>query len=171
MEKKVTSHVTKGLILALILIVFSLTVYLLELYTEQWIQYIGFVVLFAGILWSVIIFGKQNDYDKSFGSLFSHGFKMAALVAVLMIGYTVLSNFIFPDVKDKIIEMSREQALKNPNANESDVEKGMEFFSKYFTLFIVIGIIFWYLIIGAIASLIGAAVTKKNPSSNMPQTL
>jgi len=171
MEKKVTSHLIKGIIIGLILIVFSLAVYFLELYSQQWIQYIGFVILCAGIILSVHIYGKEHDYDKSFGSLFSHGFKIAALVAVLMIGYTVLSSYLFPELKDKMMEVAREQALKNANGNEEAMEKGMEMMSKYFTLFIVIGIIFWYLLIGVISSLIGAAITKKNPNTGMPQTM
>lgn len=171
MEKKVTSHLTKGLIIGLILIVFSLAVYLLELYKQQWIQYIGFVILFGGILWSVISYGKENNYDKSFGNLFAHGFKITALVIILVLAYTVLSNYIFPEAKEKIMTMAREQALENAKGNEDQVEQGMKMFENNYTLFIVIGIIFWYLLIGSIASLIGAAVTKKNPNSGMPQSM
>jgi NADH:ubiquinone oxidoreductase subunit 6 (subunit J) len=171
MEKKVTSHLTKGLIISLILIVLSVVITVMELYTIQWLQYIGFLILFGGIIWSVMIFGKENDYDKSFGNLFAHGFKTLALVTVLVLAYTLLSSYIFPDVKQKMMDIGRQQALEKANGNEAQIEQGMAMFEKYFTLFIVIGIIFWYMLIGAIASLIGAAVTKKNPNNGMPQSM
>ncbi|MBX9783885.1 MAG: DUF4199 domain-containing protein [Chitinophagaceae bacterium] len=171
MEKKVTSHLTKGLIIGLILIVLSVVIYVMELYTMQWLQYLGFVILFGGVIWSVMTYGKDNNYDKSFGNLFAHGFKTVALVTVIVLAYTLLSSYIFPDAKAKMLEIGRQQALERANGNETQVEQGMAFFEKYFTLFIVIGILFWYLLIGVIASLIGAAVTKKNPNPGMPQSM
>ncbi len=171
MEKKVTSHLAKGVVISMILIILSLVIYLMELYRMQWLQYVGFLILFAGIIVSVMIFGKENAYNKSFGNLFAHGFKITALVTVIMIAFTFLSDFLFPEAKEKIIEISREQALENAKGNEEQVEVGMKMFEKYYTLFIMIGIIFWYMLIGVIASLIGAAITKKNPHPEMPQSM
>lgn len=171
MEKKVTSHLTKGLIIALILIVLSVVTTILELYTIQWLQYVGFLILCGGIIWAVMSYGKENDYDKNFGSLFAHGFKTMAVVTILVLLYTFLSGFIFPDAQQKIIDMARQKALERANGNEAQIEQGMAMFEKNFTLFIVIGIVFWYLIIGAVSSLIGAAITKKNPNNNMPQSM
>ncbi|MBS1974032.1 MAG: hypothetical protein JST13_06745, partial [Bacteroidetes bacterium] len=65
------------------------------------------------------------------------------------------------------MEMAREKALAKPGADADQVDKGMEFFSKNYTLFIVLGLVFWYLLVGAISSLVGAAVPKKNPQSSL----
>lgn len=165
MEKKVTSSVMMGLMVALVLIVISLVTYFTGVYTESWNQYLGFVILFAAILISVLIHAKEVDYRDTFGKLFGFGFKVAATATCIMILYVVLSSFLFPDVKTKIMEVARENALKQPNANPDQVEQGMQFFEKNFTLFVILGIIFWYLVIGCVASLIGAAVAKKRPAS------
>jgi drug/metabolite transporter (DMT)-like permease len=169
MEKKITSPVTVGLILSLILIVFSIVMYLTGLYTQTWGQYAGFVLLFAGIVWGIMNYGKEKNHEVTFGNLFAFGFKIAAVAACLVVLYSVLSGYIFPEVKGKFIDIARQKALSNPNANEEQVEKGIEMFAKNYNLFIIIGIVFWYLLIGIITSLIGAAITKKNPPSPFDQ--
>ena len=169
MEKKVTSPVTVGIVLSLILIVLSIVIYFTGLYTQSWGQYAGFVILFAGIFWAVMNYGKEKAHQVTFGNLFAFGFKVAAVAACLVILYSVLSSYIFPEMKEKMIEMAKQKALENPSANEEQVEKGMEVFVKNYNLFIVMVIVFWYLLIGIITSLIAAAVTKKNPPSPFDQ--
>lgn len=165
MEKKTTSAVTIGLLLTLVLIVYGLVIYFAKLYTEKWIQYPGTLIFAAAIVWAVINHGKENNNQVGFGGLFGFGFKITAVVTCLMIVYTVISGYIFTDVKDVLMEQARNEALKNPNADPGQVEQGMQMFEKNYTLFIVLGLLFWYIICGAIASLIGAALTKKNPQS------
>lgn len=161
MEKKQTSSLVAGLVISLILVVLSLVIYFTKLYTKTWIQYIGSVILFAGVLYAVLNHSKEKKHFTTFGNLFAYGFKTTAVVICITIAYTLLSGFLMPDAKREIIELSRQQALSQPGANESQVEQGMAMFEKNYTLFIVVGILFSYLVIGAVASLIGAAVSKK----------
>lgn len=161
MENKQTSPTSVGLIISLILIVITLVLYFANLYMESWAQYIGLAVIVGGIVWAVRNHGKETDYSATFGNLFGFGFKTAAVITCIMILYTIASGYIFPEIKEKILASATEQALAKPNANEEEVQKGMEMFANNYNLFIVLGILFWYLLFGAIASLIGAAVTKK----------
>lgn len=163
MEKKITSPVNAGIIISLILIVLTLVLYFTNLYTQQWSQYIGFVIFLGGIIWAVRNHGKELDYTATFGNLFGFGFKTAAVITCIMILYTILSGYIFPDIKEKIIANATEQALAKPGVDEEQVRKGMEMFANNYNLFIIMGILFWYLAIGAISSLVGAALTKKTP--------
>lgn len=162
MEKKQTSAVMVGLIISLVLIVLSLVLYFTDLYTATWSQYIGFAVLVGGIIWGVVNHGREREHRVGFGNLFGFGFRVTAVIICLMIAYTLLSTFIFPDIKEKVIEIARQQALDNPAADAAQVEAGMEMFAKNYNLFMVLTIVFWYMVIGAIASVVGAAVTKKN---------
>jgi Protein of unknown function (DUF4199) len=171
MEKKITSPVVAGITISLILIVLSIVTYFTGLYTKTWSQYCGFVILLGGILWAVVNNSNEKNHDVTFGNLFGYGFKVTAVIICLVILYSILSGYLFPDVKQKIMELAKQQALARPGADEDQVEKGMEMFEKNYTLFIVIGIIFWYIVIGVIASLIGAAVSKKNPSSEFENQL
>lgn len=165
MKKKSTSSVMAGLMISVVLIVFGLVMYFTKLYTETWNQYVGMVLICGGLIWAVVNHGKENDGNVTFGGLFGFGFKTTAVIICITIVYTLIFGYIFPDVKEAIITKAREQALSNPSGNESQIEQGMAMFEKNYTLFIVIGIIFWYALIGAVSSLIGAAVTKKNPKS------
>ena len=161
MEKKVSTPVTVGTVLSLIIIVWSIVVYLTGLYMQTWSQYVGLVILVGGILYAVLNHGKEKNNEVTFGNLFGFGFKVAAVATCLVILYSILSGYIFPEAKQKMIEIAKEKALANPNANQEQVEKGMEMFEKNYNLFIVIFIVFWYLVIGVITSLIGAAIAKK----------
>ncbi|MBY0535109.1 MAG: DUF4199 domain-containing protein [Chitinophagaceae bacterium] len=162
-ENKVTSSVLAGFFIGLILIVFALITYFTGLYTESWNQWVGVLLLGGGIIFAVINNSKERDHKVTFGNLFAFGFKTVAIITLMMIAYTLLFNALFPDVKEKIIDLARENALKNPGqATDQQIEQGMEMFSKNYTLFLIIGILFWYLVGGLVASLLGAAIAKKD---------
>jgi hypothetical protein len=163
MEKKPTSSAVMGLLVGLALIVCSLVVLFGDFYTERWSQVLGFVILFGGIIFCVLLHAKEVDHRETFGGLFGFGFKTTAAATVVMIGFVILEGFIFPDVKTRIIEMSRVEMSKNPNVSESQVEQSLQWMEKNFTLMIILSVLFWYLVIGAVASLIGAAAAKKRP--------
>lgn len=163
MEKKPTSAVTIGLLAALVLIVLALVVYFANLYTEKWAQYLGIIIFAVAVIWGVVNHGKETGYQATFGGLFGFGFKIVAVITCLMILYTIVSGYLFPDVKEKIMEQARNEAAKNPSADPNQIEQGMQMFERNYTMFLVLGLVFWYVISGAIASLIGAAVTKKRP--------
>jgi len=163
MKKKSTSPVVAGLLICAVLIVFGLVMYFTGLYTETWNQYVAMVMLAGGLIWAIVNHGKEKEGNVTFGSLFGFGFKTTAVIICITIVYLLIFGYIFPEAKETIITKAREQALTAPNANESQVEQGMAMFERNYTLFMVIGIIFWYAVIGAVSSLIGAAVTKKDP--------
>jgi hypothetical protein len=165
MEKKPTSSVVSGLFISLVLIVFALVVYFANLYTAKWAQYAGTLIFVGAVIYAVINNGKENKNQVTFGNLFAFGFKVVAVVTCMMILYTILSGVIFPDVKEKVMENARMEALNNPNPNATpeQIEQGMKLFENNYTLFLIFGLSFWYLISGVIAALIGAGVAKKEP--------
>ena len=163
MDKQITSHILKGAILGGISILFSIIIYVFNLYTTQWISWLSYAVLIGGIIYGNILFANQNNNDVTFGNIFAHGFKTTAVVIVITVLYTVLSLFIFPDMVDKIIEISRTAMAKNPQMTDEMIEQGIAMTKKLFLPFASAGAIFGTGFLGAIASLIGAAVAKKNP--------
>lgn len=166
-ENKVTSSVLAGFFIGLILVVYALITYFTGLYTEGWNQWVGILLLAGGIIFAIINNSKEREHKVTFGNLFAFGFKTVAIITLMMIAYTLLFNALFPDVKEKFIELARENAQKNPGqATEQQIEQGMEMFSKNYTLFLVIGILFWYLLGGLASSLLGAAFAKKDGSDS-----
>ena len=169
MDKQITSHILKGAILGGISILFSIIIYVFNLYTTQWLSFLSYAIFIGGIIYGNILFANQNENNVTFGNIFAHGFKTTAVVIVITVLYTVLSLFIFPDMVDKIIEISRTAMAKNPQMTDEMIEQGIAMTKKLFLPFAIAGAIFGTGFLGAIASLIGAAVAKKNPVDSFKQ--
>ena len=97
-----------------------------------------------------------------FGNYFAHGFKISAAVTVIMIIYIVVFVLLFPDFKEKALDEAR-KAMDARGGSEEQKVQAVEMTKKLFMVFLVAGTLIYNLIVGVIASLIGAAVTKKNP--------
>ena len=164
MEKQITSHIVKGAILAGISILFSSIIYVFNLYAIQWLSWLSYAILIGGIIYSNVLFANQSDNNVTFGNIFAHGFKTTAVIIVITVVYTLLALYVlFPDMADKIIELSRIEMAKNPKMTDEMIEQAMTMTKKLFLPFAIAGAILGTGIMGAIGSLIGAAVAKKNP--------
>ena len=97
--------------------------------------------------------------------MFAHGFKTTAVVIVITSIYTFLSiKLLFPDMVDKIMAISRKQMEKNPQLTDEMIEQAITMTKKFFLPFAIGGGIIANGFIGAIGSLIGAGIAKKNPN-------
>jgi hypothetical protein len=170
MENKITSHIYKGLILGIITILFSVIVHTFNLYQNSYANLINLVVFFIGIIYSCIIFSNQNNNKVSFGNIFAHGFKTTSVVIVISSLYTVLAvKFLFPEIIDISLNISKKGMESNPNIPKDAIQQNLDFVRKYFiplTLGFSMAATAFF---GLIASLIGAAVSKKkstNPFEN-----
>ena len=165
MEQTVTPTSTKGILIGLILVILALVTYFLDLKVNGPLQWVGYAIFIGGIIWSVMSFGKQVNHNATFGNYFAHGFKVAALVTAIMIIYVIIFVVLFPEFKEKaIVEAKRSMQSKN-NLTEEQINAGLEMTKKFFMVFLVGGTLVGYLFFGTIASLIGAAVTKKDPNN------
>ncbi|MBD0331998.1 MAG: DUF4199 domain-containing protein, partial [Chitinophagaceae bacterium] len=104
----------------------------------------------------------------TFGDLFSYGFKATAAFTAIFVLFLILSSFLFPEFKEKALEAAREE-MENRNRNDEQVEKALDMVSKYFWVFAIGGTVLAFVIVGAIGSLIGAAITKKRPVNPLDQ--
>jgi hypothetical protein len=165
MENQVTTHIVKGLILSVISIVFSIVIYVFNLYEMSALSYINYAVFIAGLVYGGILYSNQNGHNVTFGNIFAHGFKTTAVVIVITSIYTVLAfKVLFPDMLEKVLDLSRKQMLQNPKMTDEMIEQAMTMTKKFFIPFALGGAIIGTGVLGAIGSLIGAAVAKKNPN-------
>jgi hypothetical protein len=162
MDQTVTPVTTKGLILGLILIVIALVIYFSGIDMTSGIQYLGYLIFLAGIIFCITQYGKQINHTATFGNYFAHGFKISAIVTIIMIVYVIAFILVFPEFKDKAMEVARKN-MQSKNLSEEQIDTALGWSRKFFTTFLIAGTLVGYLVFGAIASLIGAAVTKKNP--------
>jgi hypothetical protein len=164
MENKVTTPQVKGFVISLVLIIYGLIIYFVDQMEHPQLSYAQYAIFLVGIIWACTSYSKQLNANVTFGNLFAHGFKTTAVVTVIILVYTILAfKVLFPDMVDKSIEMTRQKMEADGKASDSQIEKTVSMMKDHFTLFAVVGVIIGFAIMGAISSLIGAAVAKKKP--------
>lgn len=160
------THVMYGFITVLAMIIVNVALYVSGLAFQPWAQYVSYIPFLIGLILNANAFSKANDHYVTFGNVFGSGFKATALIILCLLVWSFLSMYlIFPDMKAKAMEMAQEGMVKRGLSDEQ-IEKGMEMMKKSFNLFMVAGVVFGTLIVGAIFSLIAAAIAKKKGNPN-----
>ena len=169
-ETKIMSPQIKGLLIALVVIIFGIIGYYTGLgFSTTWYNWVVNLVLLAAIIFACVHFANQKQNYVTFGNVFLHGFKITAVITIIILVYTLLAfNVLFPDMKEKIFEMQRTK-MEESGMDDDKLEQATTMMKKYFMLFLILGVIFGTLIWGCIASLIGAAVAKKRPINPLTQ--
>lgn len=168
-ERKPITHVTAGLIIAALLVVYSIIVNFMGLTQQKALGLLQYALIIGGLTYFVSQWGKAHNYTLSFGNLFAYGFKATAVFTIINIVFIIIFFLVFPEMKEKTFEIARKQMEDNPNVSEEQIEQGLEIARKFFWVGLVGGTMFFMIVIGAIGSLIGAAVTKKRPNNPLDQ--
>lgn len=162
MEQTITPTTTKGLLIGLAIIVYSLVIHFLGVPPNGSMQWISYLIYIVGIIWAVTSYGKQIGYNSTFGGYFSHGFKTSAMVTVVMIIFMIVFVYAFPEVKEQGLDAARKAMDQQDQLSAEQKQQALAMSQKFFIPFLIGGTMFYYIVLGAIVSLIGAAVTKKN---------
>ncbi len=169
-EKKAMTHVQKGLLVSLILIIIDLAGYFTKLGEQSWYSWASNGVLCIAVIWACIHYSNQMNNQVTFGNVFGYGFKLSIVVALIMIVYVLLvMTVVFHDRKERALEIARERMEERGNLSDAQIEQGIEFTKKFFFPFVIGAILLGTVIFGTIASLIGAAVAKKKPVNPLDQ--
>ena len=161
MEKKNT-HIVYGFITGIAMVIVGLIVYLAGDAFKPGMQYISYIPFLIGIILNAVAYSKANDGYVTFGNVFGSCFKGTMIVTIVMLAWSVVSMMIFPEMKDKALAMVHDQMAKNGKTSDDQIEMAMNITKKYWNVFLIAGAIFGTLFYGAIFSLIGGAVAKKN---------
>jgi uncharacterized membrane protein YciS (DUF1049 family) len=168
MEQKVTSTISKGLIISLILIVLDLVGHYAHLILNDWFKWIPTLILCIAIIWSCISYASQMNGNVTFGNTFAHGFKVSATVACITFLFTLISLYLlFPDFVNQIVDKAVDQMHQQGKLTEDQIQQAIPMIKKFTPITIIAGSIIGTLIVGVIAALIGAAVAKKNPQASL----
>ncbi|SIN85761.1 DUF4199 domain-containing protein [Chitinophaga niabensis] len=159
MENK--NHITYGLIGTAICVVLFLSQWFAKVAPDNAAFKWGSVLILGIIIiLSCINFSKINGGDVTFGQVFANGFKTTAVITVLFTLVYIIFYLLVPSYKESMIEFSTKQQL-DAGATADQVAAGREWMEKYFLVVAVGGIVFLDLLIGVVASLIGAAIVKR----------
>lgn len=152
-----------GLIIAGLLIVISVAFSLVDKTSRPGGGWISYLTIIIGLIVFINLYAKAKDHNVTFSELFSYGFKSVSVTTLVFLIFIVILAIAMPEMKKEAIEASRAEMETNRNFNESDIEKGIELVEKYFWVFMAGATMLSFLIVGCIGSLIGAAITKKQP--------
>lgn len=170
MENKITPAWLKGLLISLVLIVIGLIIYFAGQAQNKSLAWIQFCIMMGAIIWACINYAKQMQGNVTFGNVFAHGFKVTAAIAAITAVYAFLAfKFIYPEMIDLSIEEARKNMEAKGNMSDDQVKQGLDMMKKFFIPFAIGGTLIMSAILGAVASLIGAAVAKKNPNPTLEQ--
>jgi uncharacterized membrane protein YphA (DoxX/SURF4 family) len=170
MEKKPISHYVVGLIIGLVLVATFLLFYFTgRSFEKDALSYIPTLLFIIIIIGSIIQYSKANNHNVTFGSCFSYGFKATAIAALIMALFMFIFIYSFPEYKEQFVAFMTEELDKNEAIGDEQKEKTVEMMGGFFTISAVGGSLIVNIIVGAIASLIGAAVAKKNPQGPFNQ--
>ncbi|GAC1431162.1 MAG: hypothetical protein NVSMB7_07330 [Chitinophagaceae bacterium] len=164
MEKKITSRITKGVIIVCIMIILDIILQVTYKQVPDSTRYLPrLVITFAGILAACLVYSKQSGSNLAFGDIFSHGFRTTAVVAFLMALYTFIAvTWIYPAPAPADMEAAVKAIEQQGNAlHEEAKQLAAKAAANRWIVYVSLSI-FVSLIPGLLGSLAGAAVTKKN---------
>ena len=160
MEQKNT-HIKFGLIAGILMVGITITLQMAGLDQKSFLGWLAYIPFLAGIILNATTFSKENDGFVTFKNVFGSGFKASMIVTILMIIWSVIFVYCFPEMKEKAIEMARAEMMKKPNMTDEAMDMGVNIFRKGYTTIIISGALFGTLFMGAIFSLIGAGIAPK----------
>ena len=170
MEKSVlppnpTKVATKwALINALAAIIIIYAMYFLNVPIKSPIQYVSYVFFIAFLFLSQKEFKDQLGGFITFGQAFSTGFRYAVFTGLLTAVFIYLYYAILnPEAYEKILEITQ-TSMEEQNSPSSQIEKTMDIMHTWGPLISAFGIAVGSAIMGAIVSLITAAIIKKERS-------
>ncbi|MBI1344481.1 MAG: DUF4199 family protein [Terrimonas sp.] len=162
-ENKPISHLVAGSIIAGILVIYTLAINFMGQGQNQTLGYLSYGILIGGLVVFIYLYGKSQNNQVGFGGLFSYGFKATAFLTIIMIAFSIIVYYAYPEFKEKMLEVSRQRMEEDGKATDAQIDSTISMISRNYLLFAVLGTMIGMAILGAIGSLIGAAITKKNP--------
>ena len=161
--KKKSDYIGKAVLLSLVLIIVDLIGGFTHLRFESWFRWLSTIIMVIGIIVFCIQFGKQQTDGVTFGKVFGYGFKIALFVSVIVVLYSLLSiNVIFPEIIDQILVKTRTDLQAKGGMTDEQIDQAVAMTKKFMqpiplSIFTFLATLFF----GTIASLLGAAFTKK----------
>lgn len=167
--KKPISHIIAGLLIAAAVILFSVVMTLASGGGDPRGGWLTYLIIIIGLVLFIRQYGKATDYTASFGELFSYGFKATTMIVLLFVIFLLVLSYVQPEIKETVMDATRLE-FERQNLTDTEIDKMMEMTSNYFWIILIGTSIFFLALVGAIGSLIGAALTKKQPKNPFEQT-
>jgi hypothetical protein len=150
-----------GLYLSIALIILSLIFYILDLYAESWVGFIGYAFLLTGVIISALHY--RNKYMNGFipyGKSVTVGFLTGLFASIIVAIFTfVFMSVLGDDYKQLLLNTAEERILsRNPDISDSDLDMAMGFSEKMMnpgmmSIMALLGYTFFSLVFALIGSI------------------
>jgi hypothetical protein len=175
MEEKPRSVISNGIFYGLItgaaIVVFSLIMFLLDLYLNKAVNWIGYIFLIAGMIWGTLEFRKKYangflTYGKAFSSCFWIGLFAGIIASVYLF---VFIQFIHPGFINELLDQARENMLASrPDMTDEQMEQALSMSAKFMSpvMMVVWGLAAYAAISAVIGLILAIFLKKEDPSLN-----
>lgn len=169
-QKSTTMNgLTWGIVAGVLMIIYSLILYLLDQSLNTSISWIGFLFLIGTMIWGTLEYRKSLPGGfMTYGKAFSTSFMIVLFAAILTSIFTyLLYTVIAPDLLVELTKYSRQQVMEsNPEFSDEQIDQAIQMtsFFRQPVMMAVFGFIS-QLIIGAVISLITSIFLKKEDTS------
>lgn len=159
MPAKETSHLSSGLNIAVILIVFSVILHFTNTYQDKMLNMLFYPIVILSMVLFCYIYGKKQKDKVSFNQIFSYGFKTICTTTLIMILWNILSmKYLFPEHTAQVMV----QQAKEMQAQDSHIRANpFEPFQQHFYTFTMSSTLLMFAITGLVGALLGAALGKR----------
>jgi hypothetical protein len=168
-SSKPISHVVAGSIVAAVSIIFFMCLRFFGLDQVRGLPWINVVIVIGGLILFIMLYGKALHDQVSFGNLFAYGFKSTAMYILITIVFSVIIFLVNPQMKEKALESARQGMRENGDLTDGEINRRMEVVGRMFWVSTIGSLLLINAVVGAIGSLIGAAITKKKPFNPLDQ--
>jgi glucan phosphoethanolaminetransferase (alkaline phosphatase superfamily) len=152
----------KGLVTGLAMIAAVLLCMLAKLPQNGVGQYLAYFIYTAGVVWTLVVFGKTTEHKNTFKEFFNEGFKCFIVITLLMVVFTFVFSKFNTTYRDAYADVMRAALTKKGNYTPAEIDKQVSSMKSNFAITITSGAIFFYLIIGALVAAVTSAFITRN---------
>jgi len=159
-----------GLILGIILIVYSLLLYVVDLNENVWLASISYVITAVVLYFAIINFrDKEQNGFLSYGKGVGVGTLIGFFASILLAIFTyIYVSYIDPGVLEEAIIKAEESILEqNPNIGDAELEQAIGI-AEIFTspVMMTVMTVFWYTMVSVVFSLL-ISIFAKHEDNNI----
>lgn len=153
------SPAIKGLITAACMIGVALFTYYGGLPANSPFQYLIYAFYAIGIVWTLVAYSKSDINTGKFGEAFNQGFRCFVVITLIMVIFTFAFSSMHPEFAEESSKAYKEELIKNPgDKTPAEIEDAVSAYKKGYTMALVYGAIFGYLIIGAVVTAVTSLI-------------
>lgn len=139
----------KGLVTAAVMIAIFLLIYSLGKDADPRLQYLVYLTYGLGIFWAIWSFRRSEKFTGKFGDNYNQGFRCFIVVTLMMALFYGVFNYMHPEFAQESALAYKEQLVTEKQKLPTEIDEEVATYKKQYTLKLVSGAIFGYLIIGA----------------------